>query len=208
MKYIVMCGGEYPSWETPRQLTRIRGETVIGRTVRLLKEMNVPVYISATDERFAEYAPLLKHDNPFSSAGEGAWVTAFYPTDEPACYLMGDVVFSPHAIREIVRTDTDSIMFFASVPPFSGNYIKKYAEPFAFKVVDQKRFRAAIDFCRANVHTGIFTRHPIAWELWAVINGTDVRQIDYKKICAINDYTCDIDRPEDARKIEAILCRS
>ena len=73
---------------------------------------------------------------------------------------------------------------------------------------DQKRFRAAIDFVIANIDTGIFRRHPIAWELWQVINGKDVHLIDYDSVIPINDYTCDIDEPEDAPRIEAMICKS
>ncbi len=206
MKYIIMCGGTYPAWKTPRHLVKIRGEPNVARTIRLLRECGVKdIAISASDERFAQFGvPVLTHDNPFVAYKKdgGCWVTAFYPTDDPACYILGDVVFSPNAIRTIVGTHTDSIQFFASCPPFSGDYIKQWAEPFAFKVTDQKRFRAAIDYVCANAYTGIFRRRPIAWELWQVINGWDVRSINYGSYVAINDYTCDIDEPSDAAAIE------
>ena len=38
MKYIIMCGGQYTNWDKPRQLLMIKGETLIARTIRLLKE--------------------------------------------------------------------------------------------------------------------------------------------------------------------------
>lgn len=206
MKYIIMCGGTYPAWETPRQMVKIRGEPNVARTIRLLKECGVDdIAISSGDDRFKQFGvPVLSHDNPFVAFNKdgGCWATAFYPMDEPACYLLGDVVFSPDAIRKIVKTGTDSIQFFASRPPFPQDYIKPHAEPFAFKVADQKRFRAAIDFVCANAHTGIFRRRPIAWELWQVINGENVRQINWGNYVAINDYTCDIDEPSDAAAIE------
>ena len=41
MKYIIMCGGTYKRWDTPRQLTEIRGEPLIARTIQLLKEAGV-----------------------------------------------------------------------------------------------------------------------------------------------------------------------
>lgn len=212
MRYIIMCGGSYQTWETPRQLIRIHGEPVVARTIRLLREAGVTdIAISTHDERFDQFGvPTIKHINQFDTDHKtttGAWVECFYPSHKPACYLMGDVVFSPEAIRKIVETETDSIQFFASCPPFDQKYIKKYAEPFAYKVADQKRFRAAIDFVIANVNTGIFHRHPITWELWQVINGWDVNEINYGSYASINDYTCDIDNPNDAEGIErAIGC--
>lgn len=210
VKYIIMCGGDYKVWDIPRQMTKIRGEPIVARTIRLLRMCGVNnIAISTHDERFSRFdVQLLRHENGFGHKNggvTGAWAEAFYPMNEPACYIMGDVVFSPEAIRTIVDTHTCGIQFFASCPPFSPMYTKKYAEPFAFKVFDQERFRAAIEYVKANVNTGIFTRHPIAWELWQVIRGRDVREIDYGSYVAINDYTCDIDNPEDVEKIERVL---
>lgn len=207
MKYIIMAGGVYPAWETPRQLTQIRGEPLVGRTIRLLKEAGVDdIAISTHDERFNGFGvPLLHHDNNFHGyeGGMGTWVEAFYPTEEPTCYLMGDVFFSSEAIRKIVRTETDSIAFFASAPPFDHRYIKQYAEPFGFKVADQKAFRSAIETVKTLEQAGAFLRRPIAWELWQVIQGTPLNVIvtDYT---VINDYTCDIDRMEDAERLRGI----
>ena len=210
MKYIIMCGGTYRAWDIPRQLTLIRGEPVVARTIRLLKEAGVDdINISTHDRRFEAFGvPILRHRNNFEGyvdQGGGSWVEAFYSTDEPACYLMGDVVFSPDAIRRIVETHTDGIQFFASCPPFAPNYIKLYAEPFAFKVADQKRFREAIEFVLDNLDNGLFRRRPIAWELWQVINNENVNRINFENYVAINDYTCDIDTKEDAQMIERVM---
>ena len=41
MKYIIMCGGEYKQWETPKQLSVVKGEVLVERTVRLLKENGI-----------------------------------------------------------------------------------------------------------------------------------------------------------------------
>ena len=204
-----MCGGTYPRWSTPRQLIKIRGEPIVARTIRLLRECGVDdIAISSNDERFGQFGvPLLRHENRFqgyAKAGSGSWAEAFYPLKEPACYLLGDVVFSPKAIKTIVETETNGIEFFASAPPFSLLYCKPYAEPFAFKVADQERFRAAVDFVCANENTGIFSRRPISWELWQVIKGTPLNHI-LANYVVINDYTCDVDEPQDAELIEKAI---
>ena len=210
MKYIVLCGGTYSAWDTPRQLMLIRGEPVVARTIRLLRAAGVDdIAISSNDRRFEIFGvPVLHHENNFQgyvSSGGGCWAEAFYPMRGPACYLMGDVVFSQSAIMQIVHTHTTSIQFFASAPPFAPNYIKPYAEPFAFKVFDQKRFREAVNFVIDNAENGIFRRRPIAWELWQVINGENVNQINFNNYVVINDYTCDIDSKEDVQAIERIM---
>lgn len=209
MKYIIMCGGEHTDWEEPRQLTKFKDEPLVARTIRLLRYAGAEdIFISATDPRFNDFGvPVLIHENNYCSGSEkrGSWAEAFYPTTDPACYLMGDVLYSPNAIKTIVDEKVSSVMYFASAPPFNWSYIKPHAEPFAFKVVDQKRFRAAISFVIANEDTGIFNRRPVAWELWQVLNGENVRTINYNNYVIINDYTCDIDKAEDIEKLEKLF---
>lgn len=206
MKYIIMCGGRY-RWNPPKQMTKIHGEPIVARTIRLLRINGIDdIAISANDDRFSAFnVPILTHRNTFDADGDGSWAEAFYPTYEPVCYIMGDVVFSPEAIKRIVTEETDSIQFFASSPPFDPRYIKLWAEPFAFKVVSQQRFRAAVEYVITNEASGVFRRRPIAWELWQVINGENVNTINYSNYVAINDYTCDIDDPRDAEKFEMVV---
>lgn len=203
-----MCGGKYKSWDTPRQLTLIKGETIVERTIRLLKENGVKnIAISTNDPVFNIFdVDILRHENNFEgyvSKGQGgSWVEGFYPTEEPTCYLLGDVIFSPKAIKTIVETETDDVEFFASAPPFAQEYSKPHAEPFAFKVVNQTHFRQAINFILENEK--LFKRRPIAWELWQVIKGTKLNRIDYTNYVIINDYTCDIDSPADVEKFKCL----
>lgn len=209
-KYIIMCGGDYTNWETPRQLTKINGETIVERTIRLLKENGVTdIYISTNNKAFEGIAPILNHTNEFVvyeyDNCDGTWCNGFYPTDEPACYIFGDVVFSPEAIKKIVETETNDIEFFASAPPFTNQYHKKWAEPFALKVVNQKHLRQAISLVKIYEQQHLFNRKPIMWELWQVIKKTPINIIDYTNYTVINDYTCDIDYPEDVEFFKGVL---
>ena len=203
MKYIIMCGGDYKLFDKPKQLLEINGEPIIARTIRLLKECGVDdIAISSNNPEFDRFGvPVLHHENVWEVRGienvTGTWVNAFYPMDEPVCYLMGDVVFSPEAIKKIVNTSTDSVEFFASAPPFSKQYYKPYAEPFGFKVVDTKYFRFCVDRVKTLEAEGKFRRHPIAWELWSVIKTTPINEINYSNYTVINDYTCDVDKVSD-----------
>lgn len=197
MNYIIMCGG--PRSERP--LRNIFNETIIERTIRLLRENGVSnIAISSNDERYERIGvPVLHHDNP---TGLGFyWLNCFYFMKSPVCYLYGDVFYSPEAIKTIVDHQTDGIEFFASAPPYSPLYTKRWAEPFAFKVQDTKTFFEAIETVKLLDAQGRFRRHPISWELWAVIKGTDLRRPDYTNYIAINDYTVDIDSNEQAQVI-------
>ena len=208
MKYIIMCGGEYPYYETPRWLTEVCGEPIVKRTIRLLKENGVDdIAISTTHKGFKKFGvPILKHNNEFNAyKRESFWVDAFYPVDDPVCYIFGDVVFSPNAIKTIVDYSVDDVMFFASgLYSFSVFYTKPWAEPFAFKVKDVDYFFKCIEITKEYDRRKMFLRQPVSWELWQVIRNTTLNDIKYNYV-GINDYTCDIDHPEDAEKIEEMI---
>ena len=215
MKYIIMCGGKYDEWTTPRQLTKINGETIVERTIRLLCENGVAlddIAISTNDSHY-DYIPVEKLTNKDNNwrvieankKSTGYWVDCFYLTNYPVCYLMGDVVFSPDAIRKIVLTKTDDIEFFASAPPFAWNYPKEYAEPFAFKVVNTEHLKQAVELTKQYERQGKFGRHPIAWELWQVIKCKPLNEIDFGSYTAINDYTCDIDQESEIELFKGVL---
>lgn len=207
MKYVIMCGGKYPKDQTLRQLIPIKGEPVIKRTIRLLKECGVnDISISGTDDRFEQFdVPLIRNENNYQYGNESSyWLDGFPLFEEPVTYIFGDVVFSRDAIEKIVSTEISDIMFYASAKPFASNYMKKWAEPFAFKVFDNERFKKAINQAKQWQDEGKFTRMPVSWELWQVIQGTPINFIrpDYY---AINDFTCDIDNVLEAEEIQKLM---
>lgn len=212
MRYFIMCGGVYPAWDIPKQLMKVNGEVLVYRTIRLLIEAGVDandILITANDQRFFDMVfpvGVVKDiENDFISGKSGWWVNGFFKYPEPATYIFGDVYFSPEAIKRIVYTNTDDIAFFGSAPPYASNYIKRWGEPFAFKVWNQKRFRECIDKVKELTANGRFKRHPIAWELWQVIKGTELNIVNYNNFCDIHDYTCDIDDVNDIERLEKAL---
>ena len=68
-------------------------------------------------------------------------------------------------------------------------------------MVNQKHLRQAISLVKIYDQAKVFNRKPIMWELWQVIKKTPVNIIDYTNYTAINDWTCDVDDPEDIEKI-------
>ena len=214
MKYIIMCGGQYTEWETPRQMLEVDGEEIVARTIRLLRENGIKdISISSDNPAFHRYrVPLLSHDNSYRTRGynkiEGHWCDAFYPTNEPTCYIFGDVVFSPAAIRKIVETETDDIELFGSAPPFAANYPKDWIEPFALKVTDTDHLKRAVKRTKELDAEGRFWRKPIMWELWTVIKDVPLQtkpdEYEYN-YTAINDYTCDIDYKSDIPLLEKMM---
>ena len=211
MKYIIMAGGTYEIWEKPKHLSEVCGEPIIARTIRLLRENGVEdIAISTLNPVFEQFGvEILRHNNPYTlpkeSHAKTPWLDAFYPMTVPVCYIFGDVVFSPDAIKKIVETDTDSIEFFASAKPLPSIYPKHWAEPFAFKVKDTSRFFKAIKDTNKFDKQGLFKRQPVSWELWQVIKGTPLNKVVYDNYTVINDYTCDVDEPKDIAYFDRIL---
>ena len=200
-KYILLCGGmnskEQKRFDKPRHLLEIKGEPIVARTIRLLRERGVEDISISTDvpELLEGFGVQI-----FKCSYGPLWLECFPLTHEPTCFIFGDVVFSPEAINTIVDKETEDVEFFASAPPFTTTYKKRWAEPFAFKVQDWQHFQTAIDDTFALwTRYSAFKREPIAWELWQVIKRTPLNIIDYTNYTVINDYTCDIDEPEDIK---------
>lgn len=212
MRYIIMCGGNYPHLETPKWLYDINGEPLIKRTIRQLIEAGVNknhIAISSNHDLFDDCGvQILKHENEFICGDwETSWFDAFYPMTTPVCYIFGDVCFSPNAIDIIVNYRTEDVMFFASgLYAFGVDYIKPWAEPFAFKVEDTTYFFRCIEIAKHYDKQGKWNRMPVSWELWQVIRNTTLNDIKYNYV-GINDYTCDLDDEKDHKLMQDIVAR-
>ena len=206
MKYIIMAGGEYKDFQIPKPLCKVRGEILIERTLRLLKENGVnDIYISSNNPIFDKYAKRLENkENNFEvekNKTKGYWLDAFYPINEPCCYIFGDVYFSPEAIKKIVEYEsTENILFGNSVAKNEEH--KNWGEPFAYKVNKYDEFMHGVKEVKKLYDEGKTIRHPIVWELYRYLHNLDinVQMITTDYVC-IDDYTIDVDSPERIDKI-------
>jgi len=203
MKYIIMCGGPKCLETSPVHFTNLNGKSILQRTIDLLKENGVTdIAITTSGQGYDVFGvPVIEYN---SNKAPYHWVNAFYLMDEPVCYIFGDVFFSKQAIRTIVETETNDIEFFASAPPFHSSFIKRYAEPFAFKVVNNDHLKDSIEKTKHLVNEGKLKRG-IAWELWQVIKNTPLNHIDYTNYKRINDFTCDVDTAQDAATLRTLI---
>lgn len=209
MKYIIMCGGTYDTFNQPKQLSIINGETLAGRTVRLLKENGIQeIYISSNDSRFDDLkVPRLEHTNSYryeNGKVKGYWLDAYYPLNEPCVYLHGDVYYSEDAIKKIVNCKP-------KVNTFIGNAVaknkqhKNWGEPFGWIIVNQKEFREGIEETKKLQDEGKIKRgFAISWELYRLLNGLDINIQDIKEetYLTINDETIDIDDPSEIEELK------
>lgn len=202
MKVIIMCGGKYDNFTIPKQLSIVNDETLLERTIRLLKENGIEeIYISANDERFSNYGvPRLEHENSYKYENGkiyGYWLDAYYPLEEPCIYLHGDVYYSENAIEKIINLNP-------KVNTFIGNEIarnpehKNWGEPFGYIVVNQEEFKKGIEDTKKLQDEGKLERgFAISWELYRVLNGLDPNKqyIIDDTYLSIDDETIDIDAP-------------
>lgn len=211
MTYIIMCGGYYEHFKTPKQLSVINGETLLERTIRLLKENGIEdILISSNDCQFEKYGTVIYHANSYRYEDgkiKGYWVDAYYPMSEPCVYLHGDVYYTENAIKKIINLNP-------SVNTFIGNEIarnkehKNWGEPFGWIVVDQETFRKGIEETKKLQDEGKLERgYAISWELYRVLNGLDPNKqyINDDTYLSIDDETIDIDAPFQIEQLNARL---
>lgn len=202
MKYILMCGGNYKDFEIPKQLSIVKGERIVDRTIRLLKENGIKdIYISSNNPLFDSCGvPRLENkENNFTlkeGKSTGYWLDAFYPVNEEVCYIFGDVYFTEEAIKTIVNWKTNVNVLFGTSDALN-EYHNNWGEPFAYIVKDYNSFFKGIKEVKTMYDKGLIKRHPIVWELYRYLHNIDIntQRIVGDYVC-IDDGTIDIDNPK------------
>ena len=184
MKYIIMAAGEGKRWNDymgiPKHLVEINGETLLGRTTRLLKERGIDYIITGNDERYKQYGTLIKQSY------NDCEIDRFEPVSEPVCYLYGDVYYTESAIDKIINTPVDDVLFFGS------NY-----EIFAVKVKNLELFFRNKDRVKKQYLDNKINRC-IGWEVYRSINNIPLNvHMITRRYIKILDGTDDIDFPQD-----------
>ena len=202
MIYVILCGGIYDDFKQPKALSVIKGERLIDRTIRLLKENGIDDIAISSNTDYFNYTNVrvLKHFNSYvckDGKVEGYWVDAQLDLDEPCVYLHGDVYYTEAAIKKIINYN-------ACYNTFIGNEVarnkehKNWGEPFGWIVVDQKKFKEGIAKTKKLQDEGKLERgYAISWELYRVLNHLDPnKQYIYDNTyLSIDDETIDVDEP-------------
>lgn len=207
MRYIILADSDNIEYfKIPRQLVEINGEKITQRTIRLLKESGIEdILITSHDKRFDNLGAIRyesKYNDYRPKEKKGYWLSAF-PIEllnEPITFLLGDVYYSENAIKTIVETKVDDILFFCTSKKdgYSNKYIKHHDEPLGFKVENYNRFKQAIEDVKRLKDKGMTNREPVTWELYRYLNNMDVNKHELKdNYVAINDESCDIDAERD-----------
>lgn len=215
MKYVIMCGGKYDDFSTPKSLSVIGGERLADRTIRLLRENGADdICISSNENIFDSCGvPRLEHYNSyhvvFNENGKqlkGYWLDAFYPhfeDDVKATFLFGDVYYTPEAIKKIMSCKRDGNILFGSGAAANPLH-KNWGEPYAYVVNDYVSFMQGVKAVKKLQDEGKLLRVALVWELYRYLNNLDINTqavLLNDTYFVIDDITIDIDAPWQIKKL-------
>lgn len=193
MKYIIMADGKGDRWHNynniPKHLVEIHGETLLSRTVRLLKlyDSESQIIITSHDERY-EVPGAMRYEPKNNILELDRFTRELIEND--ICFLYGDTYYSKEAINKIVNTETDEVMF------FSDN-----RSILAVKVKCAEVFIQHLNNVRILYEAGKI-KNCKGWQVYQSYAGLpfDVKQIGEKCIY-IHDETYDVNSLEDYEKV-------
>jgi len=192
MIYIIMADGKGTRWNNyngiPKHLITIDGEVLIKRTVRQLNELdqNCKIIITSHDKRY-EFEGSTRYE-PKNNNLEIDRFTSELIQDN-ICFLYGDTYYSDDAIKLIVDTKADDILFFGNTKSIV-----------AIKVKDSKLFNYHVSKVK-KLYLNNEIKNCKGWQVYQSFQNLefDKKQIAEKYII-INDKTKDYNTPDEYKK--------
>ena len=189
MKYIIMADGKGNRWnnynDIPKHFIRIGEETLLERTVRLIKEREPisDVFITSHDPRYEVEGA--KRYEPQNNVLEIDRFTEELIEDN-ICFLYGDTFYSEEAMERITKEAVEDILFFGNERSIV-----------AIKVKDGELFRYHVNHVRQ-----LFLQDKIkSCKGWQVYQSFLNLPYDERQICEkyvyIKDQTRDFNSPKD-----------
>lgn len=224
-----MCGGDY---KQSKGLIKVNDERLIERTIRLLKDNGINDIAITTNGNEYDYlgVEIIHNENNYKTDNYDlectnsnySWLNAYYITNDPVCYLHGDVYFSEEAIKRIVEAEVEDTLFICTCDGSDKERNPKNVkgrEPFGFKVVNQAVFQYAIKKIKQRIDNGEFKGHlpPLSWHVYRFLNGLDIKPeaTKYTEVndifktngdyLLIDDISVDIDTKQDLKRLKSML---
>ena len=191
MKYIIMADGKGTRWnnyqDIPKHFIEIDGETLLQRTVRLLREADpdCEVIITSHDPRYQVEGA--RRYEPKNNVLEIDRFTAEL-IENDVCFLYGDTYYAESAIRAIVETEAEDLLFFGNARSIVAVKVRD-AELFSYHV---KRVR--------DLYLQGKLKKCIGWQVYQSFLHLpfDEKRIAEKYVY-IEDGTRDFNSPEDLK---------
>lgn len=189
MKYIIMADGKGTRWNNfnniPKHFIEINGEKIIFRTVRLLNEFDPYCSVTVTSHDPRYDIPGSSRYEPSSNILEIDRFTEELLEDN-ICFLYGDTYYSEEALRIIIITEANPLMFFGN----SRSII-------AVKIKDAAVFKKHFDRVKELFLSGKISRC-VGWQIYESFTGGDLesKQINGSFV-TIDDSSRDFNSPDD-----------
>ena len=199
MKVVICVNDKGDRWNNylnvPKPLIPIDGESLIHRTVRLLKQFGISkILIPSTDPQFAVEG--VTQFNP----KRHTWLIDQNPVEclnEPVTFVMGDVYWTESALKKVLETTPEKYAFFHATNP-----INNWKDEVAVKVVDYEGFAAGIKEYRKDLFKGL-CKDRGTYELRMKLLGLPYQNYNSNDELVVYlppDETCDFDCKEDYDK--------
>lgn len=190
MKYIIMADGKGTRWNNydnhSKHLCVINGETIIGRTVRLLNEMGISDVIITSHNPEMEFEGATRYEPKDNNEEIDRFTYEFL--DEEVTFLYGDTYYNEDALHKIIETKTDDILFFATSTSIVG-----------VKVIDYVQFKQYIDYIKEQQIVGK------GWTVYQLSNGLPIGSKEPREnLIMVSEETFDIDSPSEYKVLKKI----
>lgn len=189
MKYIIMADGKGSRWNKykgiEKHFIRVNNETIIERTIRLVKTMDPSSEIIITSHNPKYDFKDCSRYEPLNNEIEIDRFT-FELIDNGVCFLYGDTLYTETAIKKIVSEKNDSLLFFGTKTKIVAIKVSdKDLMIKHFLNVRQLFLDKKIDNC-------------IGWQLYQSFQDLPYDKIQIKdNFSLIADETKDFNTPED-----------
>ncbi len=191
MKYIIMADGKGTRWNLhqgiPKHFIKVNGETLLERTVRLLRQYDpsCQVIITSHDPRY-EVDGALRYE-PKNNVLEIDRFTAEL-IENDVCFLYGDTYYSEISAKTIVETDAEDLLFFGNERSIV-----------AVKVADAAIFSQHVNRVRELFLAGRIDKC-IGWQVYQSFTGLPFGEKTMtEKYVFLTDDTRDFNSPEDLK---------
>lgn len=194
MKFVIMADGKGTRWNNymgvPKHLVMIDGEPIIGRTVRLLGQaaeelgIDAEIIVTSHDSRY-EFEGAKRHE-PQNNNYEIDRFTEELIEDN-MCFLYGDTIYSDEVIRDIMKADTDDLLFFGNDKSIV-----------AVRIADAAAFRRHFDNVKRLYLDGRISKCK-GWQIYQSVTGQDFEKkpVPGDRFIRVNENTTDINTPEE-----------
>lgn len=198
-----MSAGESKRWtgDQPKQMTMIKGEPLLYRTVRILKELKQDdIYITVTPELkpLLETLAIANKITLFEPKNNVQEIDRFLSCEEvwdkSILFLYGDTFYTKEALQDMIEKFNEPISFYGRR---GGNDRKPYGEMFGLRVKffrNAEYFKNRLNEIRELEIKG--EKRGLGWDVY--------RAYDKKNFFEIDPRVEDFDNVEDVEKFLSI----